>query len=90
MSSYLVVSLLSVIFTVALARFIKTRAVVVGIAALLSAITFQLFVYFDLKYLDPFFLIAFLFSGLLAALVSGLTLFVRHHRSRKQFPVDNP
>lgn len=76
MSSYLMVALLSAVFTLALSRLIKNRVVIVSVGALLSAIVFQVFVYFDLKYLDPFIAVAFVFSGLLAAAVSALTLFL--------------
>lgn len=76
MASYLMVALLSVLLTLALGRVLKNSGVLVIVAALVTAAIFQIFVYLDLKYLDPFFLIAFAVSSVLAGVVSMLTLVV--------------
>lgn len=90
MFSFLMVALLSTVFTLGLSRLIKNSAVVISVAALLSAAVFQVFVYLDLKYLDPFIAIAFVISGLLAAAVSALTLVVvRRRRPSRDMP-DRP
>ena len=80
MLSYLLVIVLSAILTLVVIRFIRPRIVVVLIVALLTATLFQLYVYFDLKYLDPFFLIAFALSSLLAGVASFLTLLIVNKR----------
>ena len=76
MVSYLVVALLAIVLTVILQRTIARGVVLVFVTALITATAFQVIAYLDLKYQDPFFVIAFLSSSLLAGVVSALTLIV--------------
>ena len=74
MLSYLLVAFFAVALTLALKRAIKSKVTLVALTAVAAAIAFQTIVYLDLKYLDPFVLIAFVYSALLAGGVSVLTL----------------
>jgi hypothetical protein len=76
MLTYLIVIALAIGFAVLLSKFITQPAIIVVLAALLTSVSFQAFVYVKLGHLDAFFLIAFVVSLVIALIVSGLTVLV--------------
>ncbi len=91
MTSYLLVSLLAIVLTLLLRRVIRVSALLVLVTTLATAVTFQVLAYLHLGYLDPFFLIALLFSSVLAGAISTLTVMLLNRiRSRKDLQNQQP
>ena len=76
MLTYLIVIGLAIGFTILLSKFMTHALIIIALAALLTSISFQAFVYVKLGHLDPFFLIAFAVSLVIALIVSALTVLV--------------
>ena len=86
MLTYLIVIALAIGVTVLLSKFMTQPAIVISLAGLLTSVSFQAFVYVKLGYLDPFFLIAFVVSLIIALIVSGLTVLVIRNMSKPNNP----
>lgn len=83
MSSYLIVIALAIGFAVLLGKLINQSAIIIILAALLTSVSFQAFVYVKSGHLDPFFLIAFVGSLVIALIVSGLTVLVMRNMAKR-------
>lgn len=82
MLTYLIVIALAIGFAVLLSKFINQSAIIIILAALLTSVSFQAFVYVQQGHLDPFFLIAFVVSMVIALIVSGLTVLVMRNMAK--------
>jgi heme/copper-type cytochrome/quinol oxidase subunit 4 len=82
MSTYLIVIALAIGFTLLLSRFTNQSAIIIILAALLTSVSFQAFVYVQQGHLDPFFLIAFVVSLVIALIISGLTVLVMRNMAK--------
>jgi hypothetical protein len=82
MLTYLIVITLAIGVTVLLSKFMTQPGIIIVLAGLLTSVSFQAFVYVKLGHLDPFFLIAFAVSLVIALIVSGLTILVIRNISK--------
>jgi hypothetical protein len=90
MLTYLIVIALAIGFTVLLSKFINQPPIIIILAALLTSVSFQAFAYVKLGHLDPFFLIAFVVSLVIALIVSVLSVLVMRNMARSNNTNEKP
>jgi len=83
MLSYLIIFVLTAGLTFVFDAYVKKAWLVLPIAAFCAAALFQVVVFLDIGYIDPFFLVAFLVSFLVAILAAAVMLtIIRKLRAR--------
>lgn len=85
MTTYIILFLLAIGFTILLDKLVKTALFIPPLAAFCTAALFQLFAFLQLGFLDPFFLIAILVSFVFAIFVSIFTLVIIRKLRIKKF-----